>query len=203
MVTSVGVDPGVAFSEQLALSVGPIVLINRLQCAPDDVEQLVRCYQEDSAFMKRQPGFISAQLHRGIGPSTTFVNVAVWESTGALQAAVTSPEFQAHLATYPPSVTAAPHVFTRVAVPGVCTARTDSRDVTPDLSGGSPPAVTRREGDGGRGSSRSTPGARRAAWRPAQQLQVMVNSRSRPCSGTPPAARCRAMWSTVIAQPCR
>ena len=119
---SLDLDAGIAFPEQLALDVGPIVLINRLQCDPADVDQLVRCYREDSMFMKRQPGFISAQLHRGVGASTTFVNVAVWESTGALRAAVTSPEFQAHLATYPPSTTAAPHVFTRMAVRGVCTA---------------------------------------------------------------------------------
>ena len=119
---SLDVDAGISFPEQLALDVGPIVLINRLQCDPGDVDQLVRCYQEDSMFMRQQPGFISAQLHRGVGASTTFVNVAAWESAAALRAAVTSPEFQAHLATYPPSATAAPHVFTRVAVPGVCTA---------------------------------------------------------------------------------
>ena len=116
------VDERVAFPEQLQLGIGPIVLINRLQADPDDVEQLLRCYEEDSKFMKRQPGFISAQLHRGIGASTTFVNVAVWESTDALRAAVTSPEFQAHLATYPSSTTVAPHVFTKIAVPGVCIA---------------------------------------------------------------------------------
>jgi heme-degrading monooxygenase HmoA len=114
------VDPRAAFLDQLALRAGPIVLINRLQVDPGDEEQLLRCYEADSRFMKAQPGFIYAQLHRGIGDSTTFVNVAVWESTDALRAAVTSDEFRAHLLAYPASASAAPHVFTRVAVPNVC-----------------------------------------------------------------------------------
>ena len=116
------VDQQVDFSDQLALSLGPVVLINRFSVAPEDVNQLLRCYEEDSQFMKRQPGFISAQFHRGIGGSTTFVNVAVWESTEALRAAVLSPEFQALRANFPATTTAAPHVFTKIAVPGVCTA---------------------------------------------------------------------------------
>ena len=29
---------------------------------------------------KEQPGFISTQLHKGIGGSATFINYAVWES---------------------------------------------------------------------------------------------------------------------------
>ncbi len=72
--------------------------------------------------MKQQPGFISTQLHRGIAGSTTFVNVAVWESAAALRAAFTSPEFQAHVAHYPDSAVTQPHLFQKVAVPGICVA---------------------------------------------------------------------------------
>ncbi len=72
--------------------------------------------------MKRQPGFISAQMHRGIAGSTTFVNIAVWESAQALRAAFFSPEFQAQMARYPDSTVARPHLFQKVAVPGICVA---------------------------------------------------------------------------------
>src|SRR5262249_29422694 len=75
---------------------------------------------QDAAFMKQQPGFISTQLHCGTAGSTTFVNVAVWESARALGRAFGSPEFQALLARYPADAVAAPHVFTKVAVPGIC-----------------------------------------------------------------------------------
>ena len=70
--------------------------------------------------MQKQPGYVSTQLHRGIGGSTTFINVAVWESVEAMRAAVTSPEFQASFANYPESPVASPHVFKKVAVPGIC-----------------------------------------------------------------------------------
>ena len=48
--------------------------------------------------------------------------MAVWESAQALGRAFGSPEFQARAALYPGSTVAAPHVFTKVAVPGICTA---------------------------------------------------------------------------------
>jgi heme-degrading monooxygenase HmoA len=70
----------------------------------------------------RQPGFISAQLHRGIGGSRVFVNYAVWESTAHFKRAFTNPEFQSRLGQYPPSAVASPHLFSKVAVPGMCVA---------------------------------------------------------------------------------
>jgi len=72
--------------------------------------------------MKRQPGFISTQLHRAIGESPTYLNYAVWESTAAFRAAFTHPEFLAKLSTYPRSAVASPHLFQKVAVPGICVA---------------------------------------------------------------------------------
>jgi quinol monooxygenase YgiN len=70
--------------------------------------------------MQQQPGYISTQPHRGIAGSTTFINVAVWESVAAMRAAVSQPKFQASLAKYPQSAVASPHIFTKVAVPGIC-----------------------------------------------------------------------------------
>jgi heme-degrading monooxygenase HmoA len=83
------------------------------------VDAFLEAWTADSHFMKAQPGYISTQLHRGIAGSSTFVNVAQWESTDAFRAAVTSPEFQASAERYPQSAVAAPHIFTKVAVPGV------------------------------------------------------------------------------------
>lgn len=51
--------------------------------------------------MKTKPGFISAQLFRGIGGSRIFTNVAVWESAGRLHAAFGTPEFARHKQRYP------------------------------------------------------------------------------------------------------
>jgi Antibiotic biosynthesis monooxygenase len=70
--------------------------------------------------MKRQAGFISAQLHRGICASCVFLNYAVWESVADFKRAFNQRGFQSHLKNYPPSAVASAHLFTKVAVPGIC-----------------------------------------------------------------------------------
>jgi heme-degrading monooxygenase HmoA len=72
--------------------------------------------------MRRQPGFIATQLHRAIGESPTYLNYAVWESTAHFGAAFTHPEFRSKVSAYPSSAVASPHLFQKVAVPGVCVA---------------------------------------------------------------------------------
>ena len=75
-----------------------------------------------TAFMKRQPGFISTQVHRAIGENPTYLNYAVWESTADFRTAFTHPEFQAKLSKYRSLAVASPHLFQKVAVPGICVA---------------------------------------------------------------------------------
>ncbi len=115
-------DDHVTYLQQLQDDDGPVVLINQFNVAPSDVDRFLKAWADDAAFMKQQPGFISTQLHHGTAGSTTFVNVAVWESARGLGRAFGSPEFQARAARYPDSTTAAPHVFKKVAVPGICVA---------------------------------------------------------------------------------
>jgi heme-degrading monooxygenase HmoA len=115
-------DERTTYVQQLGEDSGPVVLMNQFNVAPEDVEQFVEVWTDDAGFMKSQPGFISTQLHRGIAGSTTFMNVAVWESASALGNAFRSPEFQQRAARYPESAVAAPHVFEKVAVPGICVA---------------------------------------------------------------------------------
>ena len=115
-------DAKVTLRDQLGTDVSPVVLINRFTVAPDEVDRLLKAWAADAAFLKTQPGYISAQLHRGIGGSCCFVNVAVWESVAHFRSAFTSPEFQATLGAYPPSAVASPHLFSKVTVPNVCVA---------------------------------------------------------------------------------
>jgi quinol monooxygenase YgiN len=115
-------DDKVTCRQQLQDDDGQVVLINQFNLAPEDAESFLAVWADDAAFMKQQPGFISAQLHRGTAGSTTFINVAVWESARALGQALGSPGFQARAARYPASTVAAPHVFRKVAVPGICSA---------------------------------------------------------------------------------
>jgi heme-degrading monooxygenase HmoA len=70
--------------------------------------------------VKRQPGYISTQLHQGIGGSTVFMNYAVWESVAHFRAAFSHPEFKAALEHYLSTAVASPHLFTRLTVPNLC-----------------------------------------------------------------------------------
>lgn len=112
-------DQHVTYARQLQKDDGPVVLINVFTVAPDDADRLLEAWADDAAFMKCQPGFISTQLHRGTAGSTTFVNVAEWESATALGQAFRSPEFQARIGRYPDSAVASPHLFQRITVPGM------------------------------------------------------------------------------------
>lgn len=114
-------DPNVAFRDQLqSQRDGSIVLVNTFTVAAEDCDAMLESWAEDSAVMKRQPGFISAQLHRGIAGSCVFVNVAVWQSVAHLRAAVANPDFLAAVAESPASAVASPHIFEKIAVDNIC-----------------------------------------------------------------------------------
>jgi heme-degrading monooxygenase HmoA len=101
---------------------GPVILVNTFTVPAEDADRLMAAWAGDSALMKRQPGFISTQLHRGIAGSDTFLNYAVWESVAHFRSAFTSPEFRTRLGDYPASTTTSPHLFRKVAVAGICVA---------------------------------------------------------------------------------
>jgi len=116
-------DDRVRLADQLAEEVGPVILINTFHVAPEDVDALLEAWAADAAYLKQQPGFISAQLHRGIAGSSVFLNHAVWESVQAFRDAFGDPQFQATFARYPDSTVASPHLFQKVAMPGICVDR--------------------------------------------------------------------------------
>ena len=103
-----------------AEDVGPAVLINVFTVNAGDEDALVDAWKHDADFMREQPGYISTQMHKGIGGSPTFVNYAVWENVESFRRAFQQPEFQKRISQYPPSAVASPHLFTKMAVPGHC-----------------------------------------------------------------------------------
>ena len=115
-------DPGFPIERQIALDAAPVVLVNVFTLDKADEATFLEAWRDDAEFMKRQPGFISTQLHRAVGESPTYLNYAVWESTAAFRAAFTHPQFVAKLSAYPSSAVATPHLFQKVAVPSVCVA---------------------------------------------------------------------------------
>ena len=116
-------DRNVSLFDQLAEEVGPVILINAFTVAPDDVDALLTAWAADASYLKTKPGFIATQLHRGIAGSCVFLNHAVWESVEAFRNAFGDPQFQKTFARYPDSTVATPHLFQKVAIPGICVDR--------------------------------------------------------------------------------
>ena len=123
MLTVQEMDERVSIRDQLSQENGPVILVNTFRVAPKDADALLEAWAADAAYMKQKPGFISTQLHRGVAGSSVFLNYAVWESVEAFRAAFTDPQFQATFARYPDTTVASPHLFQKVAVPGICVDR--------------------------------------------------------------------------------
>jgi heme-degrading monooxygenase HmoA len=113
-------DVKVPLFKQLEVDLAPVILVNVFQAIEADIPLLLEAWAADAAWMKRQPGYISTQLHRGIAGSTVLMNYAVWESVYHFRAAFNHPEFKSALAQYPSSAVATPHLFTRLSIPNLC-----------------------------------------------------------------------------------
>jgi heme-degrading monooxygenase HmoA len=94
MLTLRPLDERVPIQQQLSAEASPAILINVFTVAPEDVDGLLAAWEHDANWMKKQSGYISTQLHRGIAGSCTFLNYAVWESVDRFRAAFTHPEFR-------------------------------------------------------------------------------------------------------------
>lgn len=120
LVKLIEMDEKVKLLTQMEANVAPVILINKFSVKAEEVDEFIRAWTASAAIMKRQPGCISAQLHRGIGGSSVFVNYAVWESTEHFKKATNNPEFQPSLEELLASTVASPHLVKKVAVPGIC-----------------------------------------------------------------------------------
>ena len=126
MAKFVEMDDRVKFKDQVEEKiVGSVILINKFNVAQGKVEQFLKDWGEDATNFKQQPGFISTQLHQGIGKSSVFINYAVWESIEYYKKAVNKILFRSKslspLLKYDDeSLVISPHLFKKVAIPGIC-----------------------------------------------------------------------------------
>ena len=121
MTKVVEMDESVSIFSQMNEDAGPVILINKFNVNPSESDEFVKAWAEEAENFKGQAGFISTQLHRGIGGSGIFINYAVWESASQFKNAVNkvmNPNDRT--SKYPPSTIASPHLFKKVAVAGVC-----------------------------------------------------------------------------------
>jgi heme-degrading monooxygenase HmoA len=120
MISLANLDESTPYLGQLREAASPVTIVNTFVAPEGGQDAVLAAWADDAAYMKKQPGFISAQLFGGIGGSRVFTNVAVWESVAHLAAAFSTPEFREHMAHYPDGTVAYPHLYQKVAVEGVC-----------------------------------------------------------------------------------
>jgi quinol monooxygenase YgiN len=120
MIKIVEMDKKVTYAQQTEEDTGPIVEIVKFSMSPEVVDEFLERWAADAVEFKKQPGVIWEQLHRGIAGSGTFINYAVWESAALLKKADNNVDVQTRISKYPLSVVISPHIFKKVAVPGIC-----------------------------------------------------------------------------------
>jgi hypothetical protein len=119
MVKFVEMDENVTISLQMDENIGPVTLINTYNVNPDDVDQFLKMWTSRAEIIKKQPGFISAQLYRGISGSSSFINCMVWESAALFKRAFNN-RGSIPYPDYPAGTVESAHLFKKVAVPGIC-----------------------------------------------------------------------------------
>ena len=78
------------------MSPDPVVLINAFEVPDGNDEAFLEGWERARAFLATQPGYVSTRLHRSLSPSADFrfINIAVWQSAQAFQAATSQPGFR-------------------------------------------------------------------------------------------------------------
>lgn len=51
-------DETITLDKQLEENIGPVILINKINLDPEDVNQFLKAWASDAEIMKQQPGFI-------------------------------------------------------------------------------------------------------------------------------------------------
>ncbi|GFF28475.1 antibiotic biosynthesis monooxygenase [Aspergillus udagawae] len=116
MATFSNIDPENSFLSQLEKKAGPIVLMDTVIVPNGQHDAVLALWEKDSHIRKSQPGFLHAQLHKGIDNSNLILNIATWESVEALCNAYQQEIFQKTLEEYPKGTIIYQHIVQKVAV---------------------------------------------------------------------------------------
>ncbi len=120
MATFGNIDPKNSFLSQLEQTAGPIVLMDTVIVPNGQHDAVLAVWEKDGHLMKSQPGFLHAQLHKGIEGSNLILNIATWESVEALRNAYQQEIFQKTLEEYPKGTVIYQHIVQKVAVRNIC-----------------------------------------------------------------------------------
>jgi quinol monooxygenase YgiN len=115
----VEVDPLAPFADQIKVDFGPVTVIVGYGVEPQYREEFLLKWADESRHMLAQPGCLTVQMYQGLAGSPTILEVASWESTADLRAAVSTEGYKRLLEAFPPC-TSSPQILEPLAVPGIC-----------------------------------------------------------------------------------
>jgi len=80
-----------------------VVLINAFEVPPGADHAFLEYWERARRFLGARDGYLSTRLHQSLSPEADFrfVNVALWQSAQAFQAAISHPEFGGASAPFP------------------------------------------------------------------------------------------------------
>ena len=112
----------VTLMQQIETDVSPVVLINRFSAAQGELDQLVRRGRQTPLSSRRN----RATFPRSFTGASEAVARSSMSRSGSRsdisKRAFMHPTFQGHLAGYPASAVASPHLFSKVTLPNICVA---------------------------------------------------------------------------------
>ena len=126
MAKFVEMDDRVKFKDQIEEKImGSVILINKFNVKPNKVEQFLKGWAEDAIQFKQEPGFISTQLHRGLEKVVFSLTMKFGSQWNIIRKRLIKILFSIQslspLLKYgDKSLVISPHLFTKVAVPGIC-----------------------------------------------------------------------------------
>ena len=73
-----------------------VIVVNPFEVPKGKEEQALETWDRFAVYFRKQPGYVSAKLHRAIDPEVRFhlVTVAEWKSPDHFMAALKNPELQ-------------------------------------------------------------------------------------------------------------
>lgn len=71
-----------------------ITVINPFEVPQGREDETLSMWEAFAEYFRKQPGYISTELHKAIDPNAKFhfINIAKWESADAFQSALNNPE---------------------------------------------------------------------------------------------------------------
>lgn len=113
-------DDVAPIERQIGFNEAPVVLSNLFTMDAVDEQEFLDAWRQDTALIKLQPGFRPAQLHRSVSDHPSYLVYAIWESVALFRVAISHPDYIEIISHFPSLVVSRPHLFRKIAVPGVC-----------------------------------------------------------------------------------